>query len=403
MIRLLELRNTYKWGGGPDKTILLSAERHDPKRVAVVVAYLRPQNDHEFRIGERARAQRLTYYEIPERGKLDLRVVRVVREIVRQRRIDIIHAHDFRSDLVAYLVGLSLGRRRPILMSTAHAWVMAGRKGDVYRHLDLLLMRRFDQLIAVSNATKAQMVAGGVRAERIAVVHNGIDTEAWSREHADGGLAAEWKLPRGGPVIGYVGRIMPEKNLETWLRVAASVASSVQQARFVLVGDGRDGRTERELKALARGLGIEASTTFAGYRSDLLSVYTTFDVFMMTSRREGLPNSILEAMALGLPVVTTDVAGAKELVDHGVTGFVRPQDDASGLAAAATALAGDPALRRRMGAAGRLRVEKEFSFTDRLARIEDLYEQVVGKRAVPDIPRRAVQRSLGPQARQDVQ
>jgi glycosyltransferase involved in cell wall biosynthesis len=85
-------------------------------------------------------------------------------------------------------------------------------------------------------------------------------------------------------------------------------------------------------------------------------------------------------MAMGLPVVTTDVAGAKELVADGVTGFVRPQRDVSGLAAAAAALAGDAALRARMGAAGRRRVEREFSFTDRLSRVEDLYERVVAAR-----------------------
>src|SRR5437867_10506013 len=86
-VRLLELRNTYKWGGGPDKTILLSAERHDPKRVSVDVAYIRDESDREFQIGATARARGLTFLEIPERGKLDLRVVRAIRDIVRERRI----------------------------------------------------------------------------------------------------------------------------------------------------------------------------------------------------------------------------------------------------------------------------------------------------------------------------
>jgi glycosyltransferase involved in cell wall biosynthesis len=211
-------------------------------------------------------------------------------------------------------------------------------------------------------------------------VHNTIDTEAWSIPRVNGKLHTEWGLPKGAPVIGYVGRIMPEKDLETWLRAAAVVGSHLPEARFVLVGDGRDNQTERGLRKLARALGIESRTIFTGYRKDLLSVYATFDVFMMTSQREGLPNSILEAMALGLPVVTTDVAGAKELVADGLTGFVRPQRDARGLAAAATRLAADAELRARMGAAGRRRVEHEFSFSGRLAKVEDLYEGVVAIR-----------------------
>jgi len=396
VIRLLELRNTYKWGGGPDKTILLSAERHDPKRVSVDVAYIRDESDREFQIGATARARGLTFLEIPERGKLDLRVVRAIRDIVRERRIDIIHGHDYKSDFFAYLVGRSLGRRRPALVSTAHAWVIVGRRGELYRRLDLFLMKRFDQLIAVSHATKAEMVAAGVPADRIAVVHNAIDTDAWSSERAGGRLRTEWGLPEGAPVIGYVGRIMPEKDLETWLRAAAAAGARVPEARFVLVGDGRDGQTEQQLKELARTLGIGARTVFAGYRKDLLSVYATFDVFMMSSLREGLPNSILEAMALGLPVVTSDVAGAKELVADGVTGFVRPQRDAAALAAAVTNLVVDTDLRARMGAAGRRRVESNFSFTGRLTRVEDLYERVVEARQArrPDSGRRAVLEGL---------
>jgi glycosyltransferase involved in cell wall biosynthesis len=379
VIKLLELRNTYKWGGGPDKTILLSAERHDPKRVSVVVVYIRGEADREFRIGEMAQARGLTFYEIAERGKLDLRVVRAIREIVRRHQINIIHAHDYKSDLFAYLVGRSLGRRRPALVSTAHAWVILGRRGDLYRRLDQFLMRRFDQLIAVSHATKAEMVSG-VPGEKIAVVHNAIETTEWSRNRANGRLDVEWGIPRAAPIFGYVGRIMPEKDLETWLRAAALISSSgLPNARFVLVGDGADGRTERALKDMAADLGIGARTIFTGFREDLLAVYATFDVFMMTSQREGLPNSILEAMAMGLPVVTTDVAGAKELVVDGLTGFVRPQRDATGLAAVATTLGIDAELRIKMGAAGRERIEHEFSFTGRLARIEDLYEQVVAR------------------------
>ena len=197
-------------------------------------------------------------------------------------------------------------------------------------------------------------------------------------------------------MIGYVGRIMPEKDLETWLRAAAAAGARVPEARFVLVGDGRDGQTEQQLKELARTLGIGARTVFAGYRKDLLSVYATFDVFMMSSLREGLPNSILEAMALGLPVVTSDVAGAKELVADGVTGFVRPQRDAAALAAAVTNLVVDTDLRARMGAAGRRRVESNFSFTGRLTRVENLHDRVVEARQArrPDSGRRAVLEGL---------
>jgi glycosyltransferase involved in cell wall biosynthesis len=238
-------------------------------------------------------------------------------------------------------------------------------------------MKRFDHLIAVSHATKAEMIDAGISPDAITVIHNAIDTDTWTRGHAVTDLRDELGLRGAFPVVGYVGRIMPEKDLETWLRAAAVLARGQANARFVLVGDGRDGETRTELERLAAELGIADRVIFTGYRSDLLAVYATFDMFLLTSRREGLPNSLLEAMAMALPVVTTDVAGAKELVVDRETGFVLPQGDVEGIAAALGALTNNERLRRDMSAAGRARIEAEFSFARRLERIEDLYERIV--------------------------
>ena len=376
-IRLLEVRNTYKWGGGPDKTILVSAQRHDRARVETVVAYIRDIRDHAFRIADKARARGLVFYEILERRKLDLRVLCMLREIVHRHNINLIHTHDYKSDLFGYLLRLWLRNRPVTLLSTAHAWVMLGLRGEIYRRLDLLLMRRFDHLIAVSQATKDEMTAAGIPAEKISVIHNAIDTEEWAPSQESRDLRRQWGLQDAYPIVGYVGRIMPEKDLETWLRAATLVAKQFPTAHFVLVGDGKDSTTQKDLQQLARILGIANRVHFPGYREDLLSVYATFDTFLLSSRREGLPNSILEAMAMGRPVVTTDVAGAKELVQDGQTGYVLPQGDAHGLARAIISLAGNAKLRSQMGQASRQRIEDKFSFTHRLQRIEALYEQLV--------------------------
>lgn len=376
-VRLLELRTTYKWGGGPDKTILLSAERHDPSRVTVLVAYIRDVRDREFVIGDRARARGLNYCEIPERYKVDPRVLPALRDIVLRHDINLIHAHDYKTDLFAFLIGKWLWRKRIALISTAHAWVMLGPRGNLYRRLDLALMRRFDHLIAVSRATKREMIEGGVPAEKITVVHNAIDTLAWGPGRVTGRFRETHGLQEAFPVIGYVGRLTPEKDLETWLRVAARIREASPCARFVLVGEGRGHAERTRLEELTRLLGIADRVLFAGYHASLQEVYAAFDVFFLSSLREGLPNSILEAMAMGVPVVTTDVAGAKELVVDGKTGFVLPQRDVVGLSRTLLRLVGDQALRTAMGQAGRERVEREFCFTRRLRIVEDLYEGIV--------------------------
>jgi hypothetical protein len=94
-VHLLELRNTYKWGGGPDKTVVLSAARHDCTRVSAVVAYIRGEHDDQFTIADRARDLGLTFYEIIERGKFDLRVIWAIRDIIARYNINLIHAHDY--------------------------------------------------------------------------------------------------------------------------------------------------------------------------------------------------------------------------------------------------------------------------------------------------------------------
>ena len=377
-VRLLELRNTYKWGGGPDKTILLSAERHDRARVQVVLAYIRDIRDREFTISRKAQAKGLSFFEIEERSKFDPRVLRNLKRIVADHDINIVHGHDYKSDLMAYLLRLGLRKRKIKLVATAHAWVMLGWKGSLYRRMDLSVMRRFDHLIAVSHATKEEMIAAGLPGSLISVVHNGIDTEVWSPNRVGRTLREELGIPETEPVIGYVGRIMPEKDLQTWIRAVATVATRFPQAHFVLVGEGKDDSTLEQLRRLAADLGIAAKTHFIGYRSELLPVYAAFDMFLLTSRREGLPNSILEAMALGLPVVTTDVAGARELVANGCTGYVLPQGDHAGLARALITLAENDQLRLRLSQSGRERVKRDFSFASRMARIESLYERILG-------------------------
>lgn len=378
-VRLLELRNTYKWGGGPDKTILLSAERHTPERVEVIVAYIRDENDHEFVIGNKARARGLNFYEITEKGKFDRRVIKKICDIIKQHDINLIHAHDYKSDFFAYLTRLCLARHPLSLLSTAHAWVMIGLRGQLYRYLDLSLMRRFDHLIAVSHATKQEMIAAKIPEQKITVIHNGIDTEEWARSCATPDLRMQLELMEAFPVIGYVGRIMPEKDLDTWLRAAAIVAERYPKARFVLVGEGRDESTLQHLQELAMTLGIADRVFFPGYRAELFPVYASFDIFVLSSRREGLPNSILEAMSMELPVVTTDVAGAKELVVHNETGFVLPQGDIQGIAEAILALVANPQLKVTMARNGRRRVQEQFSFTHRMHQIEDLYEEIIDR------------------------
>jgi glycosyltransferase involved in cell wall biosynthesis len=238
-------------------------------------------------------------------------------------------------------------------------------------------MHHFDRVIAVSHATKQELVAAGVPSHLVTVIHNGIDTEVWKPQQVRPILREELGVERDCPVVGYVGRITSEKDLNTWLLAARAVGQHYPQAHFVLVGDGRDETLLTHLQKQATELGIAERVHFPGYREQLLSVYTSFDLFVLSSRREGICNSLLEAMAMELPVVTTDAGGTRELVCNGETGYIVPQRDVDGLAHAMMKLMNNASLRQRMGRAGRERIEREFSFRQRLQCIEALYTAVL--------------------------
>ena len=376
-VRLLELRNTYKWGGGPDKTILLSAEQHDRLRIEVVVAYVRDGRDHEFTIGHKGRSKGLIVYEIEERNKFDLEVLKTLQEIVLRHDINLIHSHDYKSDLFAYLLKWKLRRRPLALVSTLHGWALLGLRGYLYRILDLLVMRHFDRVIAVSHATKAEAVRAGLPSNLVSVIHNAIDTEVWSHNKGQGSIRRKLGLVNVFPIIGYVGRISTEKDLTSWLRAAALVAKRYPLARFVWVGEGRDERLLNELKELAADLGIAKNFVVLGYREDLQVLYAMFDVFFLSSVREGICNSLLEAMAMGLPVVATNAGGTKELVVNEQMGYVISPGHVEAMAEALITLICDKSSRELMGRTARAHVHEHFSFTARLRSIESLYEIVL--------------------------
>ncbi len=166
---------------------------------------------------------------------------------------------------------------------------MLGLKGELYRRLDLSLMRRFDHLIAVSHATKDEMVGAGVRSDLISVIHNAIDTDAWSPNRVTRTLRNELNLDGAFPVIGYVGRIMPEKDLVTWLLAAAQSPRSFRRRNLSSLAKERTMAHLGELKRLAAELGIAARTHFPGYRSELVPVYAAFDIFFLALGGKGYP------------------------------------------------------------------------------------------------------------------
>ena len=236
-----------------------------------------------------------------------------------------------------------------------------------YRAADRAAARLWDAVVANSRAA-AEDFASWVSLPRdtIHVIHNGIDLQAL-RSSPVRDVRRLLGIPPARRVVLTVGRLAPEKNLTLLLRSVARLRDSGMGLTLVIVGHGAEGDT---LKRLAQELGIASQVMFVGGVRDPESFYRAADLFMLTSSRESLPNVIIEAQAFGLPVVTTDVGGVRELVEDGVTGIVLSHLEPEALAGAIRRVLEDPGLAQRLGLAGRARVEGEFSVGEMGRRID---------------------------------
>jgi len=223
---------------------------------------------------------------------------------------------------------------------------------------------------AVSADLRRHMLEEGFRAERVAVLYNGIEPGPLPTVHQREEVRAELGVAPGTLVIGTVARLDPVKDLSTLLTAVAALRQPWPTARLVVVGDG----AEREsLEARARELGLGDGVRFTGARRDARRLLTGFDIYANTSIHEGVSLTILEAMAAALPVVATSAGGNPEVVVNGETGLLVPVRTSQSVTTALARLAADPVQARRFGAAGRARLEERFSMDRMVAEYLDVY------------------------------
>jgi glycosyltransferase involved in cell wall biosynthesis len=176
--------------------------------------------------------------------------------------------------------------------------------------------------------------------------------------------------------VGAVGRLSPEKDFSTFLKIAAQVRQTMPEAHFVLVGEGPE---YSNLLAESRDLSLNGGAILLGQRSDKINVYQSLDLLLLTSLREGLPNVVLEAMAMEVPVLATRVAGVGDLIVDQSNGFLFAPRDVSGMTLRTTALLADAQRRAAVARRARETVVSHFSFQDRVRRLEAVYREVMGR------------------------
>ena len=384
-IRVMDFRGTYKGGGGPDKTILNSAAQHDKDRVDVLVTYLRTPEDHEYTIDKWANQLGIKYVDVADRKLIDWGCIKSLKKIITDNNIQVLHAHDNKTALYGWILKMLLPSLN--IMFTCHLHSNYSEsdfpsypsylKFKFRRRIQIFLMNRYRKpILAVSDDTRRCVIKDGINAADIETLHNGIDINAWKPELGKPVLREELNIKEDEFLIGTVARIAKKhKDLNTFYKVAAEVRKTLPNAKFVVVGDGH-GDELAEAKSTVEKLRLSNFLFFTGHRTDLLNIYASFDLFLMTSITEGLPNTILEAMAMKVPVVSTAVAGVPEILIHNQTGYLSPIRDVSSMSRQIIRLLQDKKRQNDFGNASRKRIEEYFSFENRVRTMEAYYEKI---------------------------
>jgi glycosyltransferase involved in cell wall biosynthesis len=286
----------------------------------------------------------------------------------------LLHAHDYKTNVLAVVLGRWFNL--PVL-TTLHGYVTRGGRLEAYYWIDRWALRRMDHVIAVSDDLYEFALGLGLPASRCSLIENAIDTQQYARSASLVEAKRRLGIDPRRLVIGAVGRMSPEKGFDVLIRSTRKLLDTGLDLQVIIAGDG----PERScLKNLSRELGCADRIDVLGYRTDTSQLYEAMDVFVLSSLREGLPNVLLEAMAMEVPVVATRVAGVPRLIEHGTSGLLVEANDLEGLTRDLGHLLGDGALRTRLANAGRRTVESRHSFAVRIQKVRAVYDAVLMRR-----------------------
>ena len=329
----------------------LSAGQIALKHRVAVAAVVEPGSDTAaFFDTIRAAGVECIQIEVPGRGYL--REVRAVRRILDSWRPDVLHTHGYRSDL---LHGGAARRRKIATVTTLHGSSRMGGASHVFEWLQEWALRRFDAVVAVSRPLVASLLGRGVDPSRIHEVPN-----AWTppQEMVAGAKGRKMlQAPEGRLLVGWVGRLIPVKGCDIFLRALARVEVEGWVARIVGDGPERD-----SLEGLSRSLGLDDRVEFLGAVPDAARFFKGLDVFVLSSRSEGTPMVLLEAMGAGVPVVANSVGGVPDVIEGPRNGWLVPPEDVDALASALTQSLDDPGARKARAEEAETRVQDRYGF-----------------------------------------
>jgi glycosyltransferase involved in cell wall biosynthesis len=366
-LTILDLRDTYEIGG-PGKTIIETFHAIDARRFRLHLGVFATRHEtEETPFIKAARAAGMPVHLLRGFNQYDPTLVWRIAQLVKSLGVDIVHAHEVKSDVLMWLAA----KLRPVpIMTTLHGWIGNSPKQRLMTALDRRAVRGFDRVVVVSQQMWDVVSGDGFRPGQLRLLHNAIVIDKYRRTGQTGFLAAIVGRPVEGPVLASIGRLSAEKGQADLVEALALVRASGKQVSLVLAGDGpaRAGLEER-----VRALQLQDWVHFPGYVDQPHRVLEETDLAVLPSHTEGLPNAALEALAMGVPLLATRVGGTPEVVTDGETGRLVEARSPRALADGILEFLTDRAAWQRMATRGRETVERHFNFQHRTRELEAIY------------------------------
>lgn len=361
--------------GGAQETVILLAEGLPDAGFDVTVA-ARPGAEEERVRASGAEVVRLQHLYRPVSPLRDARAYGEMRHLLR-RGFDVVHTHSSKAGVLGRVAARRAGV--PAIVHTSHGLPVTPDMGRATRAIligaERVAARACDSVVAVSRATARELTELRIaRPEQIVVIPSGVDVSRFARPIDRREAKTALGVDPGAPVAGWIGRHFEQKRPEQVVAAARAIVAQVPDAVFVMAGDGP------LLEASRTAAAGEPRIRILGHRGDVETVYAALDVMLLASAWEGLPRTVLEAHAAGVPVVSTDVSGVGEVVAEGVTGHLAPAGDWRTLAQRTAAILRDPARREEMGRAAKARVDDFYSAAYTTRATAELYDSILSRK-----------------------
>jgi glycosyltransferase involved in cell wall biosynthesis len=365
-MNVLHVSTPFTWRGGEQQAAYLASAL---QQLGVKNLVLCPSRS--------ALAHRLNGTEVDiapyfSRGFMGLSLARRIAAISRMHPFDVVHTHDAHSHSSAVLAATLFAMETPIVVSRRVDFPVSNSFFSKWKYNHSAVKK----IICVSNAIQ-EMTAPAIKdSSKLCVVHSGIDTSRYADTINAANLRSELGLSPNTPLIGNLSALSDHKDYPTFINVAEEVIKQIPEARFVIAGTGPD---ERMIRQLIHSKGLDDRVFLLGFRNDVPEVMKSLEVFLITSKTEGLGTIVLEAFAAGAPVVATAAGGIPELVEHEITGLLSPVGDVKSITQNVIRVLQDKSIVSNMTAGATQKAER-FSFRMTAIKTLEVYRQVSGKK-----------------------